>query len=217
MLQGKACLLSLPGALLPPTPAFCSARPPLILRREKKRNILLLTLLHLLTSQNPSPPLSPLSPSPSHFPSRPLAPRPPLKNPDLLLPHCSPPLGRQGSTDWWWCEQLGGRRPGSGGPAREAGLGRGRGTFPGLGRHPTSPRVTSDHLGTHTHRLWSSAHMIGDRRLSPTIVVRLSRSQTSVLLRWTSRVIISEPVTPPPWLHCFCLTVTLSHISRQRA
>ena len=79
MLQGKACLLSLPGALLPPTPAFCSARPPLILRREKKRNILLLTLLHLLTSQNPSPPLSPLSPSPSHFPSRPLAPRPPLK------------------------------------------------------------------------------------------------------------------------------------------
>ena len=101
MLQGKACLLSLPGALLPPTPAFCSARPPLILRREKKRNILLLTLLHLLTSQNPSPPLSPLSPSPSHFPSRPLAPRPPLKNPDLLLPHCSPPLGRQGSTDWW--------------------------------------------------------------------------------------------------------------------
>ena len=66
MLQGRACLLTLPGVLfLAPTPAFCSARPPLIFLREKKRNMLL-TLLLLLTPPSPSP-LSPLSPLHSHF------------------------------------------------------------------------------------------------------------------------------------------------------
>ena len=170
MLQGKACLLTLPpGPVLALTPAFCSARPPLIFRREKKRNMLLTRYQPshslLKTPLLPSPHPSSLSPALSlcRAPPRP----PPRENPLLFLPHsCSLPHGWQGKTDW--CRQLdwswagsGPEKPGGGGGVASW-VG---GTFPGLGRHPTSPRVTSDHLGTHTHRLVQSTYM---RATAPT-------------------------------------------------
>ena len=161
MLQGRACLLTLPGPVLFLTPAFCSARPPLIFRREKKRNM-------LLTHSHSSPP----NPSPLSSPSLSLALSlsGPLLTPSLRKPppfppslHCSLPRGWQGKTDW--CRQLDWSRAGSG-PGKPGGGGWvGWGTFPGLGRHPTSPRVTSDHLGTHTHRLVPSTYMRAPRPL----------------------------------------------------
>ena len=126
MLQGKACLLTLPpGPVLFLTPAFCSARPPLIFRREKKRNMLL-TRSPSHSPQNPSSPLSsPLFPLPCTLtfwaPPRP----PPLENPLLFLPHsCSLPHGWQGKTDW--CRQLDWSSAGSG-PEKPGGRGRGGG------------------------------------------------------------------------------------------
>ena len=90
---------------------------------------------------------------------------PPCENPLLFLPHCtalSPAGGRvrlTGAASWIGAGQVAGQG------SREGGGWVGWGTFPGLGRHPTSPRVTSDHLGTHTHRLVPSTYMRAPRPL----------------------------------------------------